>query len=129
MKQELQEKLFKKYPKIFAQKDLGPKQTAMCWGIECGDGWFWLLDNLCESLQSFIDNNGSEQIVCRQIKEKFGELRFYSNGQNKILFGYISFAGRLSQSICETCGTTENVIQTEGGWVQTICQKCLSKGK
>jgi hypothetical protein len=46
MKAELQQKLYEKYPKIFVQKDLPMSQTAMCWGIDCGDGWFWLLDNL-----------------------------------------------------------------------------------
>ena len=33
MKAELQDKLYKKYPKIFVQKDMDKTQTAMCWGI------------------------------------------------------------------------------------------------
>ena len=45
MKQELQQKLYDTYPKLFIQKDLPPQQTAMCWGICCGDGWYDLIDN------------------------------------------------------------------------------------
>lgn len=56
MKKELQEELFQKYPKIFRQKDLPMSQTAMCWGIDCGDGWFWLIDSLCFEIQSHVNS-------------------------------------------------------------------------
>lgn len=55
MNKELQDKLFNKYPKIFRQKDLSMKETAMCWGISCGDGWYNILDILCGNLQSIVD--------------------------------------------------------------------------
>jgi hypothetical protein len=55
MNQDLQNKLYNKYPKIFAQKDLSARETAMCWGISCGDGWFNILDVLCQRLQSLVD--------------------------------------------------------------------------
>jgi hypothetical protein len=126
MKQELQNKLFEKYSQIFAQTNLGPKETMMCFGISCGDGWYWLLDNLCNCLQSHIDRNNHLQIKATQIKEKFGGLCFYTQGQDDYLTGHIRFAEHLSMSICESCGTTENVTQTEG-WIKTICQNCLSK--
>jgi hypothetical protein len=56
MRKELQDKLFAKYPKIFADKDKSAAQTCMCWGICCGDGWYYLLDNLCGAIQHHIDN-------------------------------------------------------------------------
>jgi len=55
MNSSLQDRLYQKYPKIFAQKDLDMTQTAMCWGISCGDGWFNIIDNLCSEIQSYID--------------------------------------------------------------------------
>ena len=55
MNQVLEDQLFKKYPKIFKQKDLSPQETCMCWGIECGDGWYNLLDQLCSGIQQHID--------------------------------------------------------------------------
>jgi hypothetical protein len=56
MNKELQDKLFAKYPKIFRQKDLSMQETCMCWGISVGDGWYNLLDQLCGSIQSRVDN-------------------------------------------------------------------------
>jgi hypothetical protein len=38
MKQELDEQLCAKYPKIFVNRHADMKTTAMCWGFECGDG-------------------------------------------------------------------------------------------
>jgi|SRR3989339_170492 len=126
MKKELQNKLFKKYPKIFVQKDLSPKETLMCFGISCGDGWFWLLDQLCSCLQFHVDRNHYPQVEATQVKEKFGGLCFYTQSRNDYLRGYINFAEHLSLSICESCGTTTDVIQTEG-CIRTICPGCLAK--
>jgi hypothetical protein len=58
---DMQERLYKKYPKIFRQKDLSMQQTCMCWGIECGEGWENLLDALCSSIQYHIDNSRSNR--------------------------------------------------------------------
>ena len=134
MKIELQNKLFEKYPKIFAQKDLDKSQTCMCWGVECGDGWYWLIDNLCEHLQFHIDRNGKPQIEAVQVKEKFGGLCFCVQRANQeeqprleFLRGAICFTEKLSRSICESCGSTENVTtpQSKSGCIATRCQKCL----
>ena len=55
MKKELQEQLYEKYPKIFRQKDLPMTKTAMCWGISCGDGWYNIIDSLCNHIQRAVD--------------------------------------------------------------------------
>ena len=55
MNKELQNKLFEKHPKIFAQKDMDKTVTLMCWGVSCGDGWFNIIDTLCLEIQSHID--------------------------------------------------------------------------
>lgn len=56
MTPELQNKLYTKYPKLFAQKDLSITQSCMSWGIECGDGWYNIIDKLCQNIQHFVDN-------------------------------------------------------------------------
>lgn len=53
----LDEYLCKKYPKIFADRRKSMTQTCMCWGFSHGDGWFHLIDNLCQSIQSHIDHH------------------------------------------------------------------------
>ena len=34
MKQELEEQLYKKYPKLFGERNLPMTQTCMCWGCD-----------------------------------------------------------------------------------------------
>jgi len=57
MRKELDEALCKKYPKIFRDRTGNMQETAMCWGMEHGDGWHDILDALCASIQCHIDNN------------------------------------------------------------------------
>lgn len=125
MKQELEAKLFAKYPKIFKQKDDSMQTTCMCWGIDTGDGWYDLLDNLCQQLQSMTDHNGHlpdrfPQIEATQVKEKFGTLRFYTNGSSDWQDGVISFAEWMSASICDECGKPGK-INDDGGWLACRC--------
>lgn len=55
MNKYLDAHLCKKYPKIFSERNLPMTQTCMCWGVETGNGWFFLLDSLCNCLQHHID--------------------------------------------------------------------------
>jgi hypothetical protein len=55
MNQILDQQLCDKYPKIFANRHEDMTTTAMCWGFECGDGWFNILDQLCAQIQHHID--------------------------------------------------------------------------
>ena len=80
MKKELQEELFKKYPKIFRQKDLPMTQTAMCWGIDAGDGWFWLIDNLCFEIQSHVNSRISSERTRRKYNNWKNIFRHYRYG-------------------------------------------------
>lgn len=127
MSPELEKQLFDKYPKIFRQKDLDMKQTAMCWGIECRDGWYDLIDMLCHMLQFHTDQNHHPQVEATQVKEKWGGLRFYTNSNDDYQEGLIDFAEAMSYKICEVCGSNKDV-KTEGkGWIQTLCEDCKNK--
>jgi len=61
-----------------------------------------------------------------QIKEKFGGLRFYYSGGDDYIDGMVSMAESMSYTICESCGTTENVGNTKG-WIYTCCKSCYDK--
>jgi hypothetical protein len=128
MKKEYDEYLVKKYPKIFADRYGDMKTTAMCWGFECGSGWFHLIDNLCDSIQNYIDLNPHleiPQVVATQVKEKFGGLSFYYNGGDRLIEGMVWLASTQSYHICEKCGSTENLGQTEG-WISVLCETCAN---
>jgi DNA-directed RNA polymerase subunit RPC12/RpoP len=130
MTQELDKKLCEKYPKIFADRHGDMRNTAMCWGICTGDGWYWLIDKLCSQLQWNTDYNNEDgrypQVVASQVKEKFGDLRFYVKGASEVEHAIISWAETLSGNICERCGSTKDVTQTEG-WIYTECPDCRFK--
>lgn len=55
MKNKLED-LVAKYPIIFRDRHGDVTRTAMCWGFECGDGWYDLLDVLCANIQNHVDN-------------------------------------------------------------------------
>lgn len=143
MNQKFDDYLCKKYPKIFRDRYEDMQRTAMCWGFECGDGWFLLIDNLCYCIQKYIDQHNEgveyckthniktkekkvEQVVAVQVKEKLGSLRFYYDGWNDYIRGAVTLAENLSFHTCEICGSTKNIGHTTG-WITTICEECKNK--
>jgi hypothetical protein len=143
MKQELDEQLCARYPKIFVDRHADMRTTAMCWGFECGDGWYNILDQLCGNIQSHIDwsikNNAWDvekdsknirsivpQVVAAQVKEKFGSLRFYYDGGDDYIQGLSVMAKSMSMVTCETCGAPG---KTRGrGWMYTACDTHAQEG-
>jgi len=126
MNKELDEQLVKKYPKIFADRNKNETETAMCWGFECGDGWFNIIDALCSNIQQYIDfkaerNEPVSQAVAFQVKEKFGGLRYYINGGDDTIDQLISFAEDMSYRTCDVCGNVGTV--RDEGWIKTRCDR------
>jgi len=70
MTQELDEKLCKKYPKIFANRYGDMRTTCMCWGMDCGDGWYQIIDSLCSNLQWNTDHNNKDYIMKNTLLRK-----------------------------------------------------------
>ncbi len=129
MNQKLQNLLYEKYPKIFVQKDLPMQETAMCWGIACGDGWYDLIDTLCQQIQGRVTaiERKDPEFICQaiQVKEKFGGLRFYTYGGDEYIQGMISLAESLSYKICSSCGVKKKPADlTDRSWVYTKCNTC-----
>lgn len=54
MKKELDDKLCADFPEIFRDRHGNMRETCMCWGFECGDGWYSLIDLLCAFLTSKV---------------------------------------------------------------------------
>ena len=140
MKTELDELLCNKYPKIFVDRHADMTKTAMCWGFECGDGWYNILNALCFQIQHYIDWNNSQrellkesnpynikipieiqQVVATQVKEKYGDLRFYYDGGDEKIDGMVRMAEAMSAVTCEICG---NPGKMRGrGWLYTACDQ------
>ena len=127
MRKELDDLLCQRYPKIFAERNLPKNQTCMCWGFTHEDGWFTIVDRLCATIQWHLDQFPHiPQVVAKQVKEKFGGLRFYYEGGDDVVDGAVRLAEALSLRTCEDCGTTVGVGQTRH-WVYTRCKTCLEK--
>ena len=132
MRQELDKLLCEKYPKMMVNRNKNMQETCMCWGFECGDGWFNILNQLMSNIQHHIDWNNQNfekgykqykqvtQVTLDQVKEKFGTLRFYYTGGDDEISGMVRMAESMSGVTCEECG---NPGETKGqGWVVTLCE-------
>lgn len=125
MTPEKQKKLYDKYPKLFAQKDMPMSQTCMFWGIECGDGWESLIDFVCEKLSEY-DETKKLGIQFVQIKEKFGGLRIYTNISDEFIEAILDVAEDVSLMTCEDCGRKGKTYDFNG-WYRTVCKQCKEK--
>jgi hypothetical protein len=105
-------KLRNKYPSFFP-----PNLT---W--ECADGWYDILNNMCQKL-----NNLNIRLTFVQIKEKYGTLRVYYECQGKTtrnehetMNEIVGLAEAQSSHTCELCGNIGKLIITNG-WYRTRC--------
>ena len=126
MKKEHDEYLCKVYPKMMVNRNKNMQETCMCWGFECGDGWFNILDQLMGNIQHHIDwKNRKEEVVPQvtvdQVKEKFGSLRFYFTGGDEYIRGMATMAESMSGVTCEQCGNPGSTVGR--GWLTTLCEK------
>jgi len=159
MTEEKENILYGKYPKLFAQKDLDARYSAMCWGCQHGDGWFKILDEMCGKLQHLC-NKFNHSIEFTTVKEKFGKLRIYytnepiertiddysvihdtvkdqisEDNKKRRLIEYDIFSDVVrcaeieSGCTCEECGNMGEA-RNDCGWAhQTLCDKCYEQKK
>ena len=52
MKPEYDQQLVERYPMLYAQRGRSMMETCMCWGFECGDGWYDIIDHLSAELET-----------------------------------------------------------------------------
>lgn len=74
--------MMEEFPLLYGRRKLPMSQTCMCWGIECGEGWYNPLRELSfrlECLNYAIGKKWGFRIEAEQVKEKFGTLHFYYN--------------------------------------------------
>jgi hypothetical protein len=91
-------------------------------GVECDDGW---LELIAELIRELIDAGWTREI--RQIKEKFGGLRFYADGLPENGYEIIARYEKRSYATCERCGSTDKVRLCGDNWVKTLCDQCAGR--
>ncbi len=123
---EIRKRKEKPTTKIYGKDACNPPfiSDLMVFGLECGDGWYNLLDDLCCKIQKHLDENPQlESFKMRQIKEKFGELSFYYQGGDDYISKVVREAEQQSYKTCELCGNDGNPCRSETGWLKTLCKK------
>lgn len=127
MKKELEDKLFSIHSLLFAQRHLSGSVTRMCDGICVSDGWYDLMNSMCEELQALSDKI-KIQIEFVQIKSKFAGLRVHLNNHSDEARAIIHKYEAIASRTCEQCKSTEtvNIREVEGYWMETLCDKCYA---
>ena len=148
MRKELDEKLCEKYPLIFKDRHADMTETCMCWGFECGDGWFNIIDVLCgmlyadytrakeryEAVKQYYETDGKypwkggKEITTEQLEELrdkmiMEEMKVPVASQVKEKFGGLRFY--VEQAIDEHF----NYISFAENMSYRTCEQCGSPGK
>lgn len=110
------------------------------WGCECGDGWYALIYELCNEItRAFELEDKPVSIIVKQVKEKFGKLRFYytfgdyllfSDDESDILFRseikrIVKNFEERSTNTCEICGN-EGCLR-KNTIIKSMCDNCYMK--
>lgn len=122
MRNELEERLYTEFPILYQKKV----------GFSFGDGWFDIIYRLSEGIEKEIMKMTPEEMeetYVRQAKEKFGTLRFYMNNSTYEIENLIREAEKETEITCETCGSKEGTLGTNGNsnWKRTQCKECREK--
>ena len=102
------------------------------WGFEVGDGWSDLIVALFARIDASIKDVPTAKFGVRQVKEKFGALRFYYqlSGVHESIQEDVSQLVRLAEAAsartCERCGRPGE-INSDGGWLSARGEDCRGR--
>ena len=77
------QEILEKYPSLYREKDLPMEESCMHWGLDVPEDWLPVIDKLSYALTNpYRVGLGGGRIIkpkfiAKQVKIKFGELRFY----------------------------------------------------
>ena len=153
MNEENTQKLYRDFPALYRDAGKSMKETCMCWGFTCGDGWFALIHQLSADIEAEARKLGLDPQTAAwpralQVKEKFGTLNFYISLGDSNEHWYaieqfgpmtslrpvagiesiqelVSAAEAKSATICEGCGAPGTLRLDE--WWRTLCEDCETK--
>lgn len=83
-------------------------------------------EEMQEELLEALEKTGNiNTYYVGQIKEKFGELRWYDCGGNEETDFIVEKYSRLSANICIQCGRPD--VPYTNGWIIPICEDCFNR--
>lgn len=102
------------------------------WFWEVPDGWRELFIDMCRELNNCLDKNNVPRtdLKVHQVKEKFGDLRFYFESPknvNKELYDITEKYSDKSYHTCIDCG--KPAVYISKGWISPYCKDCIGNRK
>lgn len=130
-KQTENKKLIERYPFLCPQHSLSETHPTDFESTVLDDmpvGWRTAFgEDLCkEIMEELVRNNCVDSYQILQIKEKYGELRWYSQGgTDRIHREIVPKYEKLSRRICIQCGQPATLVSI--GWISPWCAACAEK--
>ncbi|WP_036310944.1 hypothetical protein [Methylophaga thiooxydans] len=128
MRRQLAENIYQQCPIIYRGRHQGPDKNLMCFGFDCGSGWYDQILTLSiqiEKLTEKLRDRGVELgylPMVTQVKEKYAGPRFYLTVSTEEMGELISKAEEDSLCICEECGAEEKLMTAYGRFLKTCCE-------
>ena len=83
---------------------------------------------MCKEIKrALLEDGGKEKLKryrINQIKEKYGELRWYDSHGNKEVNNIIAKYSEISYHTCIDCGRTAKYLTKN--WIIPLCEKCIT---
>lgn len=111
-------------------------EEVSLYNINLPIGWSNIFEELLENIHrreiylEFQKNKTLEEyrpVKVVQVKQKFGDFRFYYNGGNDDGISLlVSQAEKLAEKTCEYCGSTTEDVKKRNiiNWICTTCEEC-----
>lgn len=101
---ELTENLYAAFPQLYRGRHKSKYESSMCWGFECGDGWYQLLYDLSQELSNYLAEHPELDLEAVQVKSKFGVLHFHLNYHYATTEKMIDLARQRASVTCQLTG-------------------------
>lgn len=132
--EEQEKQLGEEFPLVFQSKNGNGLPMAFVFG-GLPKGWFQIVYGLCNQIERLLESVPEDvlgKFDTKQVKEKFGGLCFYIDGDGDVLNKYgntlnaiyaaIEAAESKASSTCEVCGVSDETVKTGGySWIRTLC--------
>ena|ERR1700722_15304582 len=120
------DKIIADFPELYSKHGYSTPERSFPVYFAIGDGWFSLMYELSTAIMEHVRKNPDSLPSITDIKEKYGTLRFYTNGGDDIIDDLISKAEDASYTICEKCGNVGELM-TSGHWLSVRCPEHKSE--
>ncbi len=127
--EEFTSELKKDFPILYRKLGIPWQEGGMMFP-NIGKGWLDLVKELSSKLESVLSKMENPPYAI-QMKEKFGGLRFYLDGDcdeknSEEIYNIISFYEKKSSFTCESCGERGSNVSM-GHWLKTLCLNCYEQ--